>query len=129
MAIDNLTPVRRPRVRFSSEVMFIVSVIFCVCLSAIYLSRYFMIRGLMAREQELVTRVTELERENRGLKRHLDNLSTPAGVEHLARERLGLVKPNEIVVVPMYPASAPPQIGSPRVASSSLGVGPRRGPP
>ena len=46
-------------------------------------------------------KVMALERENRRLKQELQNLSTPEGIERLARERLGLVRPEEIVVVPL----------------------------
>ena len=97
---------KKKRPRFSTEVMFIVSVIFCVSLSIIYLSRYSTIRGLLNREAELTQKVEELERDNRKLKQSLQNLQTPEGIERLARERLGLVKPEEIVVVPISdPAS------------------------
>lgn len=97
---------KKKRVRFSAEVMFIVSVIFCVSLSVIYLSRYSAIRSLLQKEDELTRRVQDLERENRRLKDNLDVLSTPEGIERLARERLGLVKPEEVVVFPI-PATAP----------------------
>jgi len=93
--------IKKKRPRFSSEIMFIVSVIFCVSLSIIYLSRYSTIRGLLQKEEELKLRVEELEKENRNLKVNLQNLQTPEGIERLARERLGLVKPEEIVVMPM----------------------------
>ena len=98
-------PPKKKRVRFSAEVMFIVSVIFCVSLSVIYLSRYSAIRSLLQKEEELTRRIQDLERENRRLKDNLDVLSTPEGIERLARERLGLVKPEEVVVFPI-PASA-----------------------
>ncbi|RCK78715.1 MAG: hypothetical protein OZSIB_1242 [Candidatus Ozemobacter sibiricus] len=97
---------RRKRVRFSAEVMFIVSVVFCVALSIIYLSRYSAIRALLQKEEEMTQRLQELERENRRLKENLDLLSTPAGIERLARERLGLVKPEEVVIYPI-PATGP----------------------
>ncbi|MBF0407631.1 MAG: cell division protein FtsL [Candidatus Riflebacteria bacterium] len=103
--IENL-PQKKRRVRFSTEVMFIVSVVFCVSLSFIYLSRYYSIRNLLNREEEQKARIEELERENRKLKMNLENLSTPEGIERLARERLGLVKPDEIVVVPLNGNSA-----------------------
>jgi len=94
---------RKPR--FSTEIMFIVSVVFCVSLSIIYLSRYSTIRGLLLKEEELVKKVEELEKENRKLKQNLEILQTPEGIERLARERLGLVKPDEIVVIPISDAS------------------------
>ncbi len=90
--------VKRKRVRFSTEIMFILSVVFCVALSVIYLVRYNNIRTLLQREVELRDRIESLERENRHLKQNLDTLSTPEGIERLARERLGLVKPEELVI-------------------------------
>ena len=103
------TPVKRRRVRFSTEIMFILSVVFCVALSIIYLSRYSTIRTLLLKENELNEKIVSLERENRRLKQNLDTLSTPEGIERLARERLGLVRPEEIVVTPV-PASETPAV-------------------
>jgi cell division protein FtsB len=78
--------------------MFILSLIFCVALSLIYLARYNDIRNLLQTEAEQRERIEGLERENRMLKENLEMLSTPEGIERLARERLGLVKPEEVVV-------------------------------
>lgn len=89
---------RKKRVRFSTEIMFILSVVFCVALSVIYLVRYNNIRNLLQREAELQEKIEALERENRHLKQNLDMLSTPEGIERLARERLGLVRPEELVI-------------------------------
>lgn len=89
---------KKKKVRFSTEIMFIVSVIFCVALSVTYLVRYNNIKHLLQREQELKEKVDGLERDNRQLKQQLEILSTPEGIERLARERLGLVKPGELVI-------------------------------
>lgn len=94
---DN-TPVKRKRLRFSTEIMFILSIIFCVALSLIYTFRYKDISSLLQIEAEQRERIEALERENRLLKENLEMLSTPEGIERLARERLGLVKPEEVVV-------------------------------
>lgn len=94
---DN-TPVKRKRLRFSTEIMFILSIIFCVALSLIYTFRYKDISSLLQIEAEQRERIEALERENRLLKENLEMLSTPEGIERLARERLGLVKPEEVVI-------------------------------
>lgn len=96
--ISNNNNPKRKRIRFSTEIMFILSAIFCVALSIIYLSRYNDIRSLLQTEAEQRERIEGLERENRMLKDNLEMLSTPEGIERLARERLGLVKPEEVVV-------------------------------
>ncbi len=95
---DEKAPVKRKRVRFSTEIMFLLSVIFVVALSVTYLVRYNNIRNLLQREAELRERIESLERENRMLKQNLETLSTPEGIERLARERLGLVRPDELVI-------------------------------
>lgn len=92
---------KRRRIRIMSELIFLLSVIFCVALSIIYLSRYATIKSLLEKEKEMVEKVQELERENKRLKEKLDQLSTPAGIERLARERLGLVRPEEVLVYPI----------------------------
>lgn len=94
---DN-SPIKRKRLRFSTEIMFILSIIFCVALSLIYTFRYKDISNLLQTEAEQRERIEALERENRILKENLETLSTPEGIERLARERLGLVKPEEVVV-------------------------------
>lgn len=93
---------KKVKVRFSTEIMFIVSVIFCVSLSITYLVRYNNIKDLLQREAELKEKVINLERDNRQLKKQLETLSTPEGIERLARERLGLVKPEELVVYTIH---------------------------
>ena len=95
---DSESSPKRKRVRFSTEIMFILSLFFCVALSLIYLSRYKDINDLKQMEAEQRERIEGLERENRMLKENLEMLSTPEGIERLARERLGLVKPEEVIV-------------------------------
>lgn len=108
---EEKVPVKRKRVRFSTEIMFILSVVFCVALSITYLVRYNNIRTLLQREAELRERIESLERENRHLKQNLDMLSTPEGIERLARERLGLVKPEELVIYTINEKNEPVQPG------------------
>lgn len=121
---EDVQPKKR-KIRFSTEVMFIVSVVFCVSLSIIYLSRYSLIRNLQNREEELKTKIQTLERDNRRLKQDLQNLSTPEGIERLARERLGLVRPDETVFVAVPPASGTPVgSGDPLLNNFRPSVGP-----
>lgn len=101
------THVKRKRVRFSTEIVFIVSVVFCIALSITYLVRYNNISALLNREAELKEKIQNLERENRQLKQNIATLETPEGIERLARERLGLVRPEELVVYTINENSAP----------------------
>ena len=95
---EELKKTRQKRVRFSAEIMFLLTAVFCTALSITYLVRYNNIAALESRERELKTRIEELERDNRQLKASLETYSTPEGIERLARERLGLVKPEELVI-------------------------------
>ncbi len=88
-------------------------------MSITYLVRYNNIRNLLQREAELKEKIEALERENRHLQQNLDMLSTPEGIERLARERLGLVKPEELVIYTInenaeQPASSPIRVPGPR---------------
>lgn len=114
---EDKVAVKRKRVRFSTEIMFLLSVIFCVGLSVTYLIRYNNIRSLLQREAELRERIESLERENRLLKQNLETLSTPEGIERLARERLGLVKPEELVIYTINEKNEPVQ--PPGIATTS----------
>ncbi len=52
------------------------------------------------RQQELVEKAEQLEKEKQGLQKEIRELKTnPQAVEKKAREKLWLVKPDEIVIV------------------------------
>lgn len=64
------------------------------------------------KKQDVESARTQLQRDvtiNEALRRHIAFLKTEAGVEKVARDRLGLVRPNEssYVVVNAPPAQAP----------------------
>lgn len=48
---------------------------------------------------QLEQEITKLEKENKELKREINYLNTNEGVEAIAREKLGLIKPKEIAFV------------------------------
>ncbi|NLM16376.1 MAG: hypothetical protein GX221_01495 [Candidatus Riflebacteria bacterium] len=89
---------KKKRVRFSTEIMFILSVVFSIALSLTYLVKYNDIRGFLQKEQEQKERIEQLERENRELTQNLHSLNTDEGIERVARERLGLIKPEELLI-------------------------------
>jgi cell division protein FtsL len=49
--------------------------------------------------QQVGSEITDLEKENRDLKQQVSHLNTNEGVEEIAREKLGLIKPDEIAFV------------------------------
>lgn len=51
------------------------------------------------RIEELQSRVSEAQQQAESLKNEVDNLNNPEYIERIAREQLGLVRPNERVFV------------------------------
>ncbi len=63
----------------------------------------------MRREAARLERqVQALRRENAQLREEIRRLHTPAYIERLAREQLGLVRPGEIPVILVRPTPSPP---------------------
>lgn len=53
-----------------------------------------------AYRSELQQEKAELTNQNKALRQEIDRLNTPAHIEQLARERLGLVRKGEILIAP-----------------------------
>lgn len=51
------------------------------------------------RIEELQSRVSEAQQQAESLKTEVDNLNNPEYIERIAREQLGLVRPNERVFI------------------------------
>ncbi len=64
-----------------------------------------------AQLQKIEAEITAVENENKQLRREIAHLNTKEGVEEIAREKLGLIKPQEIAFV---------VISSPTPSSTSL---------
>jgi cell division protein FtsB len=56
---------------------------------------------LSQRQQSLLTEKAALEQEQQRLQIELDKADSPANIERLAREQLGMVKPGEQRLVPV----------------------------
>ena len=59
-------------------------------------------REIVAEEKLLNDRIADLAVEMRQLQREVELLGTDEYIERLARERLGLVRPQDIIVIPVY---------------------------
>ena len=53
-----------------------------------------------ARTARLEQQAAELEKENQQLEQYIDDLDTVQGIEYIAREELGLVDPDTVVLEP-----------------------------
>ncbi|MFC1744517.1 septum formation initiator family protein [Candidatus Riflebacteria bacterium] len=102
---DLKNPPKRDRTKFGihfrTELIIALSFICCFFLSTVYLKRYFSIYELKKKKNNLKLKLEELKLENRKLVEKVRKLGTLEGVEYLARNRLGLVKPGEIIIRPI----------------------------
>ena len=87
---------RRRRRRFSF-------MLFCICVVLIYFGYTYSVQSaqlkeLLAQEKALVERFQALQDEIEYLQREVERLGTDEYIEKLARERLGLVRPQDAIL-------------------------------
>ena len=58
------------------------------------------IRDTRARTDALRVQASRLEQSNSRLEELIDSLGTVAGIRHIAREKLGLVDPDSVIITP-----------------------------
>lgn len=86
--------------RSSSKLLKIVVAALIVFSMAALLALGWMGKGLAERTQAQKDAAAVLEQENRDLQEKIDNVDTIQGVQDIAREELGLVDPDTIVIQP-----------------------------
>ena len=90
----------RVEFRSSSNLLKIVVAVLIVFSMAALLALGWMHSGLRERTQAQKDAAAALEQENRDLREKIDNVDTIQGVQDVARDELGLVDPNTIVIQP-----------------------------
>lgn len=75
--------------------MAVMSVIFVIAI----VHQYFISIDLKKQEAELLAEISREEAVGKALKNQQDNQDSPEFIEKIAREKLNMVKPNEIVYV------------------------------
>jgi len=78
-----------------------------LALAGVFGSAYWDGYQLRREATRLVRQRDELRRQNTQLREEIRLLHTPAYIERLAREQLGLVRPGEIAVILVRPTPAP----------------------
>lgn len=78
----------------------ILVVIFSVTGYKFY-QNYQKISHMKQKVAELEEEIAKAENENEQLKEDLDNLDDPEYIERIARKKLGLVKPGEVLLIPV----------------------------
>jgi cell division protein FtsB len=76
-----------------------ISGLVCIVLLITIIPRGKTILELSAQKRELKKQKVELQQVNREYQKKLDELKTPEEIERLARERLGMVKNGEKVII------------------------------
>ena len=90
----------RVEFRSSSNLLKTVVAVLIVFSMAALLALSWMNSGLGAQTQAQKDAAAALEQENRDLQEKIDNVDTVQGVQDIAREELGLVDPNTVVIQP-----------------------------
>jgi cell division protein FtsB len=94
--------------RLFTAILIIAAIIFV----AIFVIQSIRIRDMQSQYDHKKAEFALIEERNQRLKEHLDFLNSPGYmlfVEKVAREKLGLAKPDETVILPVYtePTTAP----------------------
>ncbi|MBP1760631.1 MAG: hypothetical protein H6Q64_173 [Firmicutes bacterium] len=76
-----------------------ISGLVCIVLLVTIIPRGKTILELSAQKRELKKQKVELQQVNREYQKKLEQLKTPEEIERLARERLGMVKNGEKVII------------------------------
>ena len=92
--LKHIQPVYR-RSSNALKIFFIVIILFCIV-------GLFVLRGkivdLQAQNAALEDQAAQFEQDNAELQENIDNLDTVQGVEQVARDELGLVNPDTVVI-------------------------------
>ena len=90
----------RVEFRSSSNLLKIVVAVLIIFSMAALLALGWMRSGIREQIQAQKNAAAALEQENRDLQEKIDNVDSVQGVQDIAREELGLVDPNTIVIQP-----------------------------
>ncbi|NLA59012.1 MAG: septum formation initiator family protein [Firmicutes bacterium] len=95
-----------------------------IWVAAGFVNRYVHIAMLKAKIVRVEREIAALETRNEAVRQQLKEMQTDAYIERMAREKLGLVKPGEIVYIPVHAAAPgdPPDVAKrPGGGSGSAG--------
>ena len=96
-SLRNLKFVLRP----STPLLKIVVILVILFSMAALLAMSWVRSSIQARTADMQQQAAELEYENEELKKKIDQLNSEQSVKDIAREELGLVDPDEVIVDPV----------------------------
>ena len=97
-ARDNQIRKRRKNVNKFRIIVSVVTIFACVTLLFTIFKQQIQIRNINNVKLEQQTKKNELEKEIKKLSEDSKNLDNPELIEKYAREKLGMVKPNEVLI-------------------------------
>ena len=97
--INNLKNIRPVYRRSSNALKVFVAVIILLGVVGLFVLRHG-IAQMEAANAALEGQAQQLEQENAALQENIDNLDTVQGVEQIARDELGLVDPDTVLIQP-----------------------------
>lgn len=79
--------------------MVLLSIVFAIYVSTALISQELQYRKLLTEEAEFLMEIESLNEEIERLESRLENNQDPQAIEKIAREKLKMVKPNEIIYI------------------------------
>lgn len=79
--------------------MVLLSIVFAIYVSTALISQELQYRKLLAEEADYHTQIESLNEEIERLESKLESSQDPHAIEKIAREKLKMVKPNEIIYI------------------------------
>lgn len=79
--------------------MLVLSIIFAIYISTALISQEFQYRKLLQEESDYQAKIESLNEEIERLESKLESSQDPHAIEKIAREKLKMVKPNEIIYI------------------------------
>ncbi len=79
--------------------MVLLSIVFAIYVSTALISQELQYRKLLVEESDYLTEIESLGEEIERLETRLESSQDPHAIEKIAREKLKMVKPNEIIYI------------------------------
>lgn len=79
--------------------MVVLSIVFAIYVSTALISQEFQYRKLLQEEADYYMEIEALSEEIERLESRLESSQDPRAIEKIAREKLKMVKPNEIIYI------------------------------
>ncbi|NLK08581.1 MAG: septum formation initiator family protein [Firmicutes bacterium] len=94
----------RRRWRATPKVFVFILCIICIRIGGGFAVRYFNIIRLQSKVTRIQREIVAFEQRNDAIREEIEHMQSDEYIERVAREKLGLVKPGEVIYKPVRPA-------------------------